>query len=633
MSDKKNIHILELSTYSQPDIIEDSKNDWVEYGVNNDHYEFLIDRYKNSTTNNSIINNVARLIYGKGLNASNASKKPNEFAQMKSLFKPKTLRALALNEYMLGCGVLQCIFDEKHTKVIRVEAVKTKHVRPAKCNEDGEIEAYYYSDNWSETKKFPPKRIPAFGTSKEPIEFLVYGKDSIDLKYFSEVDYQACIPYCVLEEEISNYLINDTQNGFSGTKVVNFNSGTPSEEQQRLIANKVKGQLTGAQGDKVIIAFNDNQEEKTTVEDIPLDNAPEHFSYLSTEAQAKILNNHNVVSPMIVGITTANSGFSSNGDEIKTASTVFYNQTIKPHQDILINALNNILAFNGISLNLFFENLNPLSSPVSSESAKGGTEVVDSLNTLSPLLATKVLETMTTEEIRDLVGLGLPEAPIRSTELSKEFNLEEFLSDLGEPKEQTGWITLDEREVHYDDEETLDNHLAEMNKELYDKLQTSTLLSKVFNFVSTGTARPTAISSQDKIVKDKFFKVRYEYVGNKSPERGFCKAMMRANKLYRREDIERMSMQAVNSGFGEGGSDTYNIFKFKGGPRCRHAWKRVTMMLDINKDSDEFKKIGTRAAEIKGFKVTNPFEVSVYPKNLPLKGFSPNNPNLPSDVR
>jgi len=68
MSDKKNIHILELSTYSQPEIIEDSKNDWVEYGVNNDHYEFLIDRYKNSTTNNSIINNVARLIYGKGLN-------------------------------------------------------------------------------------------------------------------------------------------------------------------------------------------------------------------------------------------------------------------------------------------------------------------------------------------------------------------------------------------------------------------------------------------------------------------------------------------------------------------------------------------------------------------------------------
>jgi hypothetical protein len=56
------------------------------------------------------------------------------------------------------------------------------------------------------------------------------------------------------------------------------------------------------------------------------------------------------------------------------------------------------------------------------------------------------------------------------------------------------------------------------------------------------------------------------------------------------------------------------------------------MMLDINEDSDEFNKIGTRAAEVKGFKVKNPFEVSVYPSNLPLKGFSPNNKNLPKDV-
>ena len=624
MSDKKNIHILELSTYSQPDIIEDSKNDWVEYGVNNDHYEFLIDRYKNSTTNNSIINNVARLIYGKGLNASNASKKPNEFAQMKSLFKPKTLRALALNEYMLGCGVIQCIFDEKHTKVVRVEAVKTKHVRPAKCNEDGEIEAYYYSDNWSDTKKFPPKRIPAFGTSKEPIEFLVYGKDSIDLKYFSEVDYQACIPYCVLEEEISNYLINDTQNGFSGTKVVNFNSGTPSEEQQRLIANKVKGQLTGAQGDKVIIAFNDNQEEKTTVEDIPLNNAPEHYTYLSTEAQSKILNNHNVVSPMIVGITTANSGFSSNGDEIKTASTVFYNQTIKPHQDILINALNDILSFNGVSLNLFFENLNPLSSPVSSESAKGGTEVVDSLNTLSPLLATKVLETMTTEEIRDLVGLGLPEAPIRSTELSS------FLDTLGE-EESDDWELIDSREVNYDEEEELDKQFNEFGQSTIDKVKNA-----LIKLASTGTARPNAQSAQDKQVDGNYFKVRYKYVGEGSGQREFCNKMMSSNKIYRKEDIMMMGTQAVNKGFGEFGADTYSIWLYKGGPRCRHKWERRTYMSKsrtIDANSPLAPRVSTGKARKFGYNPVNEREVSMKPNDMPLKGFSPNNENLPSDVR
>ena len=583
--DKTNIHILELSNYSQPEIVEDSKNNWVEYGADNMYYNWLISRYKGSTTNNSIINNVARLIYGKGLHALDASRKPNEFAMMKSLFKPKMLRSAGLNEYMLGCGVLQCIFDDKHTKVIRVETVKTKHVRPEKCNKDGEIEAYYYSDNWEETRKFPPKRIPAFGTSKEPIEFLVYGKDSIDLKYFSEVDYQACLPYCLLEEEISNYLINDTQNGFSGTKVINFSNGIPTEEQQRIISNKVKGKLTGATGDKVIVAFNNNAESKTTVEDIPLNDAPEHYQYLSDEAQGKILNNHNVVSPMIVGITTANSGFSSNGDEIETATRFFYNQTVKPHQELLIDALDEILAFNGVALKLYFKNLNLL----------------------------------------DVLG----EEPKQE---EAEFKLSHWLDAYGE-NETEDWELIDAREVDYDLEDSFNSQIAEMEAKLQDNK--TNFLSKIYN-LATGTASPNNPSSQDKEVNGFYFKVRYKYVGNGSPERGFCKDMMRAAKVYRKEDIEKLSLISPNKGFGEGGADTYSIWLYKGGARCHHKWERrtyVSASKTASIGSAKTNQISTNKARKFGYRVAQEKQVAMMPNDMPLKGFSPNNPNLPSDVQ
>jgi hypothetical protein len=62
-----NTHILELSAYTQPEIIEDGRDKWVEYGTENDYYTWLIDRRRNSTTNGSIINNIARLMYGSGL--------------------------------------------------------------------------------------------------------------------------------------------------------------------------------------------------------------------------------------------------------------------------------------------------------------------------------------------------------------------------------------------------------------------------------------------------------------------------------------------------------------------------------------------------------------------------------------
>ena len=82
----ENIKIVELSSYSAPEIKEDKRNDWVNYGEDNNYFQFLIDRYRNSTTNNAIINNISRLVYGYGIGALNDKNKPNECAQFVSLY-------------------------------------------------------------------------------------------------------------------------------------------------------------------------------------------------------------------------------------------------------------------------------------------------------------------------------------------------------------------------------------------------------------------------------------------------------------------------------------------------------------------------------------------------------------------
>ena len=135
-------------------------------------------------------------------------------------------------------------------------------LRAEKCNKDGIIEAYYYSDNWTDTKKYPPKRIPAFGQSNEKLEILYCQPYTIGMKYYSYVDYQGALPYAVLEQEIADYLINEVQNGFSGTKIVNFNNGIPTDEQMDETERKVLGKLTGSKGKKVIISFNHSDAQK-----------------------------------------------------------------------------------------------------------------------------------------------------------------------------------------------------------------------------------------------------------------------------------------------------------------------------------------------------------------------------------
>ena len=356
-----NYHVLNLSSYTTPIVEETNRENWVDFLTENgeQYFDFLIDRYTNSTTNNAIINNICRLVYGRGLGALDASKKVNEYAQMMTLFSRDDVRKMIIDRKMLGQFAIQLHYSKDRKKILKAYHIPVNLLRAEKCNKEGEIAGYYYSDNWNDTRQFPPLRFSAFGFSNDNVEILYSKPYSVGMKYYAYPDYQGAVPYALLEQEIGDYLINEVQNGFSGTKVVNFNNGVPSEEQQSIISQKVLNKLTGSRGQKVIVAFNDNAESKTTVEDIPLNDAPEHYTYLSEECLRKIMLGHNVTSPLLFGVASTN-GFSSNADELKNSAILFDNMVIRPFQEELLDAFDTILHFNGIHLKLFFKTLQPL---------------------------------------------------------------------------------------------------------------------------------------------------------------------------------------------------------------------------------------------------------------------------------
>ena len=617
-----NLHILNLAKYEAPQVVEAKREDWVTYGDSNSYFDFLIDRYKNSTTNNAIINNISRLIYGRGLFALDANKKPNEYAQMMALFNQDCLRKLTFELKALGQCAIQVHYSKDHKKILKAYHIPVQLLAPEKCNKEGEIEAYYYSDNWEDVKKFAPKRISAFGYSNSEIEILYVKPYSLGMKYFSYVDYQGALSYALLEEEVSNYLINEVQNSFSGTKIVNFNNGVPTPEQQNEISSQVLGKLTGSQGRKVIVSFNDNTETRTTVEDIPLNDAPDHYTYLSEECLRKIMLGHNVTSPLLFGIASSN-GFSSNADELRNSTVLFENMVIKPYQDILIHGLDKILAFNGVSLKLYFQTLNPLDADGDLTTDNDKRRLLESINNLSPLVANKVIETLTPNEIRSIVGLQ-PEqggSDLSPELLSKDSVIAQALIDLGEDEPENS-ILIDEFAVDYDSDDSENETLSKEPKK--------SLLSKLVNLVSTGDNRPNITSKQDEVIDGIKFITRYVYAGETTEKsREFCKRMIAANKIYRKEDITNMSGQVVNAGWGPQGTDLYSIWFYKGGGSCYHRWnKRVYATFSgkaIDVNSKELKQVAVRKAEKLGYVVKNDSKVSTLPKDMPYNGFLPTN--------
>ena len=170
--------------------------------------------------------------------------------------------------------------------------------------------------------------------------------------YYSPVDYQGGLQYAELEEEVANYHINNIKNGLSPSLLLNFNNGIPDEEERNIIENRIAEKFSGSSNaGRFILAFNDNKEMAATIEPVSLSDASEQYQFLADESMRKLMVAHRVTSPMLLGIKD-NSGLGNNANELETASVLFENTVIEPMQEMLIDAINEILAYNDISLNL-----------------------------------------------------------------------------------------------------------------------------------------------------------------------------------------------------------------------------------------------------------------------------------------
>ena len=602
-----NLHLIQLGQYERPTITEERNKDWVSIGDNNDYYQSLIDAYMDSTTNNAVINGVVNQIYGKGLDATDSAQKPDQYAQMRSLVKPHDLRNVCQDLKLLGEAAFQITYNGN--KISAITHFPRETLRAEKMNDKGEIKNYFYSADWSKVKHNTKlKKFPVFGSGAQN-EIYIIKRYVTGFYYYSPADYNTA--YATLEDEIACYLINDTQNGFSGTKVVNFNNGVPDREKQLAIKNDVMSKLSGSYGEKTIIAFNNNAESATTVTDIPLNDAPAHYSYLSEECSKKIMLTHRVTSPLLIGLRDGSGGgLGSNADEIQNASRLFNNVVIQPYQNLLIDSLNTILAVNDISLNLYFKTIEPL-------------EFMD-------------LDELDNEEKEEQTGIKEDDDFSTELEIMASKSISDADSDLllnealdtlgGEIMNSEEFEIVDIRDVSDDNisvEDWADNMI-----ELASAVKSDTPIKN----------DPNGFSTLDK----SYYKVRYKYntasaKGKSGKSRKFCKEMMSRSKrgvVYRLEDIDKASRQmnfkAAELPMHKG--QKYDLFKFKGGVYCRHKFQQVLYRMKIDaaldgkkgskdlKDYDVVKEIPkSYEAKPRGHK-----QAKKAPVNMPNKGHHPN---------
>jgi hypothetical protein len=522
------IKLIELASYTTPAIVEQKNKEWVEYGEDNNYYQYLIDLYYGSPTNNAAIKGISDLIYGEGLEVVKADRHLAGYLDLKKVFHEDCLRNCAMDLKMLGQYAIHLVKSKDRKKYVAAHHWPIQTLRPEKCNEDGEIEGFYFAADWSKLKRGQkPKRFDAFGFDNSASECILICKPySTGNYYFAPVDYQGGTQYANLEIEIANYHINNIMNGLAPSMLINFNNGQPPAEVKDMIEAQIQTKFSGSSNaGKFILSFNDNAETKADITPVQLSDAHNQYQFLSTEAGQKIMMAHRITSPMLLGIKD-NSGFGNNAEELKTASILFDNTVIRPFQRLLLNGVQKVMNYNGYNLDVYFKTLQPL-------------EFTD--------LSGKAVDAETKEK-----EYGFSEAkPEFTAEAESEWL--DYLSDKGEVIGEE-FELIDESPVTDADD------------------QTEYKFFKRF-------AEPEEKSKDDKGV----YLIRYRYAPMQTAgnSRQFCKDMVANAKLgvvYRREDIDTMGDAGINGQFAPKGKASYSIWKYKGGVNCHHQWYRLTYM-------------------------------------------------------
>ena len=642
-----NIKLITLTNYTRPPLMEDKSRDWVMNGRNNEYYNYIISRNNGSPTNSSINQSYSTLIYGKGLRTSSGNLGAENWGRLQTILRPKELRKMVADFQVFGEFSFEVI-ETKGGDLHSLTHIPKEMVIPSIANEKNEIEHYWFSKNWRKYTdiEYTPVLFNAYGAAKGS-SIYVAKPYVVGSEYFGAPSYSSALVFAEMEEEIANTQISSIKNGLSAGYIIQIPNGTNyTPEEKEEFERQVKRKLTSSSNSSnFIISFND-QEVAIDVTPFPVNsNVHKQWEALQDQCKTQIMTAHKVISPSLVGLSSA-SGFSSVADEMDMSERQTIKRVIKPKQDFILDSIEEVLVNYGINLDLYFAPLTEEVVEVKEDniviSEDNGVDTTDIVSGDSETLKAQAALRGSVGGVQGVLGIqqsvsdgltdfdsaitilmeiygftrSVSEALLGKPDETAELNshvcmsdgapaeLADSLIELGETLDVSEWTMLSSAYVDYD-----------TDGDLYDLVQFAT---------STGTARPNSKSAQD----NKDIAIRYRYVGNKSPQREFCRKMMQANKLYRKEDILQMNKAGVNDGFGLGGSNSYSIWLYKGGGRlsekfpqgtCRHKWQREIYLkngsgLDVN--SPLAKTISTSEARRKGYKVpTNESIVSIKPHN------------------
>lgn len=354
---------ISLRMVDMPKPVLSRQYDWVLFGPNNSFPIELIDYKNNSSIHSAIVEGSARLISGNGILFDETREASNKFIidNFRSVPFWRKLdgifNAVAKDQVLFGYSCFEVIYSMDRTKVVDINYVDASRIASGRMNEDGQIEYYYYSENWRDIKNNQPKKIEAWDPNGEGMKQLMFIKapqNSMD--YYALPSYYSALKWIKADALMADYSMSAIQNGFSPSIVFKFYK-KPTPEERRMNAEAIKAQHGGTKNaGKALIFYADGKELAPDVDTLDATNIDQRLLQVSEQIIQQIISGHRAY-PQLLGIATPGKlGYSN---ELLQSYEIYNELVIKPERKLILDAFKEVLVYNGV-IRVNVEDLNPI---------------------------------------------------------------------------------------------------------------------------------------------------------------------------------------------------------------------------------------------------------------------------------
>jgi DNA-binding Lrp family transcriptional regulator len=356
-----NISFIKFADVKLPMMVEIPGKGYVQFGEDNLYPNQLLEKLNKSSKHNGIVLGKVNYIIGNGISYKDESAKelvPN---------KNETINDL-LKKVSTDIEIFGGVYLELHYNALgNVGAVYHVPYHKVRTNKDN---TQYYIKDWTQSTRTQPEIVAAYNPAvKEGKQIICYKEYRPGLEVYSYPGYIGALNWIEVDIELSKYHLSTIKNGMFSSKLINFNEGKPSPEEQQVVETKFKKKFTGSENaGGIVLSFSDDPAKAPTVLDLSNTDLDKHFDILNKTTEQQIFVGHQIVSPILMGIKT--EGQLGGRSEMRDAYEIFKNTYVNDKQRALETLFTEISTLFGMQGEMVIAPIEPISFEFSEATIK-----------------------------------------------------------------------------------------------------------------------------------------------------------------------------------------------------------------------------------------------------------------------